>query len=109
MLQYCFCFTFQFFGGEAYGILAPGPGIQPVSPVLEGEVLTTGRQGSPLLLIFYWILGLVFLRASQVALVVKNPPANAADIRDKGWSLGQEDPREKGTATHSSILSWRIP
>ena len=24
-------------------------------------------------------------------------------------SLGQEDPLEKGTATHSSILSWRIP
>ena len=25
------------------------------------------------------------------------------------WSLGQEDPREKGMATHSSILAWRIP
>ena len=24
-------------------------------------------------------------------------------------SLGQEDPMEKGTATHSSILAWRIP
>ena len=24
-------------------------------------------------------------------------------------SLGQEDPSEKGTATHSSILAWRIP
>ena len=23
--------------------------------------------------------------------------------------LGQEDPLEKGTATHSSILTWRIP
>ena len=23
-------------------------------------------------------------------------------------SLGQEDPLEKGTATHSSILAWRI-
>ena len=23
--------------------------------------------------------------------------------------LGQEDPLEKGTATHSSILAWRIP
>ena len=23
--------------------------------------------------------------------------------------LGQEDPLEKGMATHSSILSWRIP
>ena len=25
------------------------------------------------------------------------------------WSLGQEDPPEKGMATHSSILAWRIP
>ena len=25
------------------------------------------------------------------------------------WSLGQEDPLEKGMATHSSILPWRIP
>ena len=25
------------------------------------------------------------------------------------WSLGQEDPLEKETATHSSILAWEIP
>ena len=25
------------------------------------------------------------------------------------WSLGQEDPLEKGMATGSSILTWRIP
>ena len=25
------------------------------------------------------------------------------------WSLGQEDPLEKGVATHSSILAWKIP
>ena len=25
------------------------------------------------------------------------------------WSLGQEDPLEKGMATHSSILAWRLP
>ena len=25
------------------------------------------------------------------------------------WSLGQEEPLEEGTATHSSILAWRIP
>ena len=25
------------------------------------------------------------------------------------WSLGQEDPLEKGMAAHSSILAWRIP
>ena len=25
------------------------------------------------------------------------------------WSLGWEDPLEKGMATHSSVLAWRIP
>ena len=42
---------------------------------------------------------------TQVALVVKNIPANAGDIR----GVGQEEPLEKGMATHSSILVWRIP
>ena len=46
------------------------------------------------------------LLLSQVALVVKNPPA----MRET-WvqSLGGEDPLEKGVATHSSLLAWRIP
>ena len=44
--------------------------------------------------------------ASLVAQLVKNPPA----MRET-WvqSLGWEDPPEKGKATHSSILAWRIP
>ena len=37
--------------------------------------------------------------------MVKNPPA----IREtQVLSLDQEDPLEKGMATHSSILAWRI-
>ena len=47
--------------------------------------------------------------AFQVVLVVKNPPANAGEVRDAGSIPGQEDPLEKGMATHSSILAWRIP
>ena len=47
--------------------------------------------------------------ASLVALVVKNPPANAGDIRDAGSIPGQEHPLEEGMTTHSSILVWRIP
>ena len=41
-----------------------------------------------------------------MARLVKNPPA----MRET-WvrSLGREDPLEKGKATHSSILAWRIP
>ena len=45
----------------------------------------------------------------QVALVVKNPSAIIGDIDMWIPSLGQEDPLEKGMATHSSILAWRIP
>ena len=40
--------------------------------------------------------------------MVKNLPANAGDIRDMGLILGWEDALEKGMATHSSILTWRI-
>ena len=43
--------------------------------------------------------------ASQVALVIKNSPANAGDA---GPSLGCECALEEGMATHSSILAWRI-
>ena len=34
---------------------------------------------------------------------------SACNAEDWGWSLGQEDPLEKGIATLSSILAWRIP
>ena len=44
-----------------------------------------------------------------MALVVKNPPANAGDVRDAGLISGQEDPLEEGMTIHSSILAWRIP
>ena len=49
------------------------------------------------------------IRASQVALVVKSPPANAGDIRDLGLILGQKDPMEEGMTTHSRIHARRIP
>ena len=41
-----------------------------------------------------------------MAQLVKNPPA-----MQEIWvrSLGREDSLEKGKATHSSILAWRIP
>ena len=48
-------------------------------------------------------------RASQMVLVVKNPPANAEAIKDTGSISGQEDPLEEGMATDSSVLAWRIP
>ena len=44
--------------------------------------------------------------ASLVAQLVENPPATRETwVRSLGW----EDSLEKGKATHSSILAWRIP
>ena len=43
-----------------------------------------------------------------MAIVVKNPLANAGELRD-GSIPDQEDPLEKVMATQSSILVWRIP
>ena len=42
-------------------------------------------------------------------LVVKNLPGNAGDIRESGLIPGSGRSPEEGTATHSSILAWRIP
>ena len=44
--------------------------------------------------------------ASLVAQLVKNPPTMRETwVRSLGW----EDPLEKGKATHSGILAWKIP
>ena len=47
-----------------------------------------------------------YVWASLVAQMVRNPPA-----MQETWvqSLSWEDPLEEGMATHSSILTWRIP
>ena len=49
---------------------------------------------------------LSFIWASLVAEAVKNLPTVQ---ETQGRSLGQEDLLEKGMATHSNILAWRIP
>ena len=54
---------------------------------------------------------LLLIWASQVALLVKNPPTNAGRTRDMGSILAwvRKIPLEEGMATHSSSLAWRIP
>ena len=47
-----------------------------------------------------------FANEYSVAQMVKNPPVMQ---KTWVWSLGGEDPVEKGMATYSSILAWRIP
>ena len=60
---------------------------------------------SILLCLTIWEHHYIF-RASLVAQLVKNLSAMQETWV---WPLGWEDPLEKGKATHSSILAWRIP
>ena len=57
-----------------------------------------------------WEMGYIYTHihmwVSLVAELVTNPPAMQETwVRPVGW----KDPLEKGKATHSSILAWRIP
>ena len=65
----------------------------PLARLLTGDLVVFGEM-------------LYEERASLGAQLVKNLPA-----MQETWvpSLGWEDPLEKGTATHSSILAWRVP
>ena len=51
----------------------------------------------------------VYTTVYQVALVVRNPPAYAGEMRDMGSIPRLERSPEKGMAAHSSILAWIIP
>ena len=52
-----------------------------------------------------WILLFLVAKASLLAQMAKNLPVIQ---ESQVWSLGQEDPLEKGMAIHSSILAWLI-
>ena len=54
---------------------------------------------------FYIVLGGFYSGASLMAQMVES----ACNVGDWIQSLGQQDPLEKGMATHSGILAWRIP
>ena len=51
-----------------------------------------------------WICG-----ASQVALMVKNLPTKAGDLRDAGSIPGLGRSPGRGRGNPLSILAWRIP
>ena len=50
-----------------------------------------------------------YIWASQVALGVKNPPADAGDTKDAGSMPGSGRSPEKEMGTYSNILAWKIP
>ena len=68
---------------------------QPLHPYL---LLSLEKQGFP-------------GDAVCVCVCVCQSPQLPMQQMEEMWvqSLGREDPLEKGMATHSSILSWRIP
>ena len=90
----------------------PDPEIKPeslVSLVLAGAFLTTNTTWEALSESTQFQLNDIQDKrrgASLVAQILKNLPA-----MQETWvqSLDQEDPLEKGMATYSSVLAWRIP
>ena len=90
----------------------------PISTVsgscVLGQVICLQLFDRSVLPSIYWWLPKAYLdlsctleaRASLVPQLVKNPPA-----MQETWvaPLGWEDPLEKGTPTHSSILAWSVP
>ena len=83
----------------------PKPGIELGSPALQVDSLPTELWGKPKEAEWFGRHA-DDIRASLVVQAVKNLPA----IQETWvWSLGQADPFEKGMATLSSILAWRIP
>ena len=104
----------------------PNAGINLISPTLQADSLPLSHWGNPMTNLDSILEGLqskgisrVFSSATiqkhqffstqpsfLVAQMVKSPPAMQETCV---WSLDWEDPQEKGTATHSSILAWRIP
>ena len=113
------------------GSLVSRQGFNPCPLHWKCRVLTTGPPGKSLLLLQFFILMfgillllfeflvsflaclgfflflcwfLIEIRASQVALVVKNLPANAGDTRDVGLVPGWGRTPKEEMATHSSLL-----
>ena len=60
----------------------------------------------PGVILSWWVYVLMGFPGGSV---VKNPPAMQETQETWVQSLGWEDPLEEGTATHSSVLAWRIP
>ena len=86
------------------GILSEGPKGPPVPypPIQHGLWQDEMKQ-----LWFYALY--VSYRGSQVALVVKNLPANAGNPRDTGSIPGSGRSPGEEMATHSTIVAWKIP
>ena len=80
--------------------------LAPVQRTLKSHLQHHSSKTSILWCLAFFMVQLSYPWASLVAQMVKNLPA----VRETwGPPLGWEDPLEKGTATHSSNLAWKIP
>ena len=87
------------------------PGIKPGSPALQVDSLWLSHQGTPSMWYFCSKCTTLIIRKYQ-----RNPRPGGSDRKDSAYGAGdpglipgREDSPEKGMATHSSILAWRIP
>ena len=109
----------------------PNPGVEPRSPTLQADSLPAEAQGKPKntgvgsLSLLQWIFpteelnrGLLHCRrilyqlsyeGTSYQILIKVLLISAAVQETWLWSLGWENPLEKGMETPSSILAWRIP
>ena len=81
----------------------PNPRIEPRSPTLQADSLLSKPPGKPYKILALFNITAILLHSFLVAQMVQNLPAMW-----ETWvrSLGQEDPLEKGKATHSSSVAW---
>ena len=102
------------FGGNLDGCLTPRVSWEPIFAPGRGwqtcsaESLRIFHSGVFHSGVTHWVFSFlkVYNGASLVAQSVKNPPAlQETQVR----FLGRVDPLQEGTATHSSVLAWRIP
>ena len=91
--------------GEMHSAVSQGIGSN--SPVVIPTIFRFSATEALLSHRSYWVLQPPSIHwASLVAQTVKRlPTMRETQVRSLGW----EDPLEKGMATHSSTLAWRIP
>ena len=92
--------------GLVSGFVTPSWRVTSLNYLVKGEGLMLSQAAFKSLEVLRFGLCFFLPWASLVAQLVKNLPA-----MQETWvrSLGWEDHVEKGKATHSSILAWRIP
>ena len=80
--------------------------LTPIEACLYNTVLHLREKSAPRVKPWHFFDLVNWSETTVMAQMVKNLPA-VQEIQVQ--SLGQEDPLEKGMATHSSFLAWRIP